>query len=251
MTSTMLKLDPSTTLWRKSSHSGTNACVEVAFIGGFVVLRDSKDPSGPTITLTLVEWNTFLGGVRNGEFDLLTNSKSAMKRAWQVRDDQITPFYSAHHRALRRYLIGQGCRASDADDIVQDSILIIRERWMRVSEMEHPKAYWFKIAIRLMWRRQRRDWNRFPATLDHEQYLRNMADTTDRIAIVDGQHAALSMVRHLAPRQRQVLWLRCIECFTEAETADILSVTRGTVKSQLYDAKANLKDLMSEPDVRR
>jgi hypothetical protein len=34
-----------------------------------VGVRDSKDTSGPVLRFTLDEWNAFVGGVRNGEFD--------------------------------------------------------------------------------------------------------------------------------------------------------------------------------------
>ena len=57
--------------WRKSSLSTTNGCVEVAFVGDRIALRDSKQQGrGPVLEFTAVEWDAFLGGVRGGEFDL-------------------------------------------------------------------------------------------------------------------------------------------------------------------------------------
>jgi len=57
--------------WRKSTLSTTNGCVEVAFLGDRIALRDSKQQgSGPVLEFTAVEWAAFLGGVRGGEFDL-------------------------------------------------------------------------------------------------------------------------------------------------------------------------------------
>jgi hypothetical protein len=58
-------------MWRKSTQSYTNGCVEVAFVDGRVAVRDSKDPSGPVLVFTPFEWAAFLGGVRDGEFDHL------------------------------------------------------------------------------------------------------------------------------------------------------------------------------------
>jgi Domain of unknown function (DUF397) len=41
-----------TASWRKSSRSASsNTCVEVAFTGLSVALRDSKNPTGPVLTL--------------------------------------------------------------------------------------------------------------------------------------------------------------------------------------------------------
>ncbi len=57
--------------WVKSSLSFANGnCVEVAASpDGEVAVRDSKDPEGPVLRFTPDEWQAFLGGVRNGEFD--------------------------------------------------------------------------------------------------------------------------------------------------------------------------------------
>jgi hypothetical protein len=47
--------------WRKSSHSSdSNICVEVALIGPQVVVRDSKHPTGPTVTLPTGSFTTWL-----------------------------------------------------------------------------------------------------------------------------------------------------------------------------------------------
>ena len=57
--------------WVKSSLSFSNSnCVEVASLpGGGVGVRDSKDPDGPVLRFTPGEWQAFLGGARNGEFN--------------------------------------------------------------------------------------------------------------------------------------------------------------------------------------
>jgi hypothetical protein len=59
-------------VWHKSSRSNGQAnCVETAVLpdGGRAV-RDSKDHGvGPVLTFTKSEWEAFVGGVRDGEFD--------------------------------------------------------------------------------------------------------------------------------------------------------------------------------------
>jgi hypothetical protein len=55
--------------WRKSTYTLKGACVEVAFVGRSVLLRDSKRPSGAVLEFSAEEWTAFLEGVRNGEFD--------------------------------------------------------------------------------------------------------------------------------------------------------------------------------------
>jgi len=61
--------DPSAVQWRKSSWSHNNGCVEVAFIQSKVAVRDSKNPNGPVLEFSTLEWAAFLSGVRDGELD--------------------------------------------------------------------------------------------------------------------------------------------------------------------------------------
>ncbi len=50
-------------MWRKSSYSGHDLCVEVAAAGGDVLVRDSKDPRGPTLATSSAAWRDFLATV--------------------------------------------------------------------------------------------------------------------------------------------------------------------------------------------
>lgn len=62
-------------IWRKSTRSGNSGnCVEVATnlvdTDGVVLVRDSKNPTGPHLTFTRAEWEAFLGGAEDHEFHL-------------------------------------------------------------------------------------------------------------------------------------------------------------------------------------
>ena len=63
-----MMVDLSSAKWLKSSHSGNNGCVEVAFIQDQVAVRDSKDPSGPVLVFDAHEWLAFVAGTVDGEF---------------------------------------------------------------------------------------------------------------------------------------------------------------------------------------
>ncbi|WP_327044773.1 DUF397 domain-containing protein [Microbispora sp. NBC_01189] len=61
-----------TAVWRKSTWSGSDGgnCVEVAELSqGRRGVRDSKNPTGPALVFTTAEWDTFIQGVKHGEFD--------------------------------------------------------------------------------------------------------------------------------------------------------------------------------------
>jgi hypothetical protein len=57
--------------WFKSSASSATGCVEIAHLPeGGVALRDSKDRAKTPHIFNSHEWQCFLIGVKNGEFDL-------------------------------------------------------------------------------------------------------------------------------------------------------------------------------------
>ncbi|WP_405393436.1 DUF397 domain-containing protein [Microbispora hainanensis] len=72
--------------WRKSRRSGNGSnCVEIAVVDAAQVraqykvdaerlylVRDSKDPDGSVLAFTPSEWDAFVGGVKDGEFDDLS-----------------------------------------------------------------------------------------------------------------------------------------------------------------------------------
>jgi Domain of unknown function (DUF397) len=57
--------------WRKSTRSnGSGDCVEIAELPDLVAVRDSKNPAGPVLRFTPSQWQAFIGGAKDGAFDL-------------------------------------------------------------------------------------------------------------------------------------------------------------------------------------
>jgi hypothetical protein len=65
-----MMVDLSRAAWRKAARSGVNGCVEVGLVDDRIAVRDSKDREGPVLVFTAHEWEAFLGGARDGEFEL-------------------------------------------------------------------------------------------------------------------------------------------------------------------------------------
>ena len=78
-----MEADAPRVAWRKSRHSGEiGACVEVtvttdtarwphkADAEKLYLMRDSRKPDGPVLAFTPAEWEAFVLGVRDGEFDI-------------------------------------------------------------------------------------------------------------------------------------------------------------------------------------
>ncbi len=66
------RIDLSRAQWFTNTHGGADGdnSVEVAFVDDAIAVRDSKNPQGPALIFTAAEWDAFVGGARDGEFDL-------------------------------------------------------------------------------------------------------------------------------------------------------------------------------------
>lgn len=61
--------------FRTSSYCHTGGCVAVAALpDGSIAVRDEKVEAGPVLTFTAAEWDAFVAGVKNAEFDVATLS---------------------------------------------------------------------------------------------------------------------------------------------------------------------------------
>ena len=57
--------------WKVSSYSGGGGnCVRIAAKDGYILLGDSNNPERPPHVFTLTEWEAFLLGAQDGEFNL-------------------------------------------------------------------------------------------------------------------------------------------------------------------------------------
>ena len=119
---------------------------------------------------------------------------------------------------------------------------MIRERhWDKVRTYEKPEAYWFKIAGR----RYRRIKGREAASgVEAPAVLLDTAMACDPIAQATLRMGLDAAFSQLPLRQRQVLWLREVIGYSTAETAGILGIKEGSVKTHLHHAKAKMRELL-------
>ena len=56
-------------VWRKSSYTVRDECVEIAEAGGSAAIRDSKNPHGAQLRVPTGSWRSFLAGIKAGGYD--------------------------------------------------------------------------------------------------------------------------------------------------------------------------------------
>lgn len=62
-------MTPASPVWRKATASGNSGCIEVAFDGPAVLMRETGDPS-VVLRVSLPSWEAFTEGIKGNEFDL-------------------------------------------------------------------------------------------------------------------------------------------------------------------------------------
>jgi RNA polymerase sigma-70 factor (sigma-E family) len=121
---------------------------------------------------------------------------------------------------------------AETEDLVQETLLRVARRWRRVHAMEHPAAYARRILVNLVIdgqaRRRRRD-----DELDGDgDTVDGRADESAAGALraIDARSEFRMALAALSPRQRAVVVLRYWEDLPEAQVAELLGCSGGTVK---------------------
>ena len=144
-------------------------------------------------------------------------------------------YVAARQRALVGFAYLLTADHHAAEDLVQTALAKAYVRWAKIRERGSAEAYVRKIIVNenaSMWRRA---WRRKERTTD-EPPDRGIDD-----ADPTGHGEMWGYVKQLPPRQRAVLVLRFYEDLTEAQTAESLGCSIGTVKSQTSKALASLR----------
>jgi RNA polymerase sigma-70 factor (sigma-E family) len=138
-------------------------------------------------------------------------------------------------RLLRTaYLLVQDWAA--AEDLTQAALV---KAWLAWSRLDNdPEAYVRKIIVTTHVSWWRRRWRRREMTTGQPPERPNAASETDT---VDERDAVWRALGRLSSGQRAVVVLRYFEDMTEAQVANILGCSAGTVKSQTSRALARLR----------
>lgn len=132
-----------------------------------------------------------------------------------------------------------------AEDVVQDVLIKAHHRWDRIEEADNPGAYLRRMVVNefLSWRRK---WARIIPRAEVDLDDGHAPDLADRQADAD---ELLTELGRLPKRQRAVLVLRYYGGLTDAEIAETLGCSPGTVRGYASRALATLRvELTPHPD---
>jgi RNA polymerase sigma-70 factor (sigma-E family) len=134
-----------------------------------------------------------------------------------------------------------------AADLLQSAYARVYPRWERVSAMGSPEAYLHRVMVNLRtswWRRHR---NREYAVDQVPEQAWDGRSTADTDAVVESQRLVAAL-RAMPEKQRATVVLRYYCDLSEAETAEVMHCSLGTVKSNASRGLAQLRKVLGADD---
>jgi RNA polymerase sigma-70 factor (sigma-E family) len=158
-------------------------------------------------------------------------------------DEAVTRLFAAHYRPLVRLAVLLLHDQGRAEEVVQDTYVALHGRWPWLRDADRALGYLRVTVV-----------NRCRSALRHRQVVQAHlakarpgpdAPSAEASALDLLQHdAVLAALRALPTRQREAIVLRYYADLSEAETADVMGVSRGAVKSHTARGIAALRQTL-------
>jgi len=143
---------------------------------------------------------------------------------------EFEDWYRREHPRLLGLLVAATGSADIAAEATDEAFARALARWRRVSAMQSPAAWTYRVALNLVRRHHSR-----------RQRERSTSSTLEPIVAAPTSHPEVwEAVRTLPPRQREAVLLRYVADLSEADIARAMRIRRGTVASSLAAARQAL-----------
>jgi RNA polymerase sigma-70 factor (sigma-E family) len=157
------------------------------------------------------------------------------------RDELVAVLYHRHRAELVRLAYGLLGDRAEAEEVVQDAFAALLSRWSLLRDIDSCVGY-LRVAVvngvRGRWRRRR-------VREAAGKMLRREPPPSESDVVE--QSVMLAALARLPLRKRACVLLRYYADLSEAETAAVLGISIGTVKSQTSKALSQLATLL-EPE---
>ena len=146
-------------------------------------------------------------------------------------------FYKNNSGPVFRTLLAGTLNRAAAEDATAEAFARAWAHWDTVASHLNPKAW----VLRVAWNHHRSSWRRWEArwSADQQEPLPPPAESW-----IDPDLVAA--IRGLPQGQREVIVLIALGELTPTETAGVLGIADGTVRSQLFRARMTLRQLLAE-----
>jgi RNA polymerase sigma-70 factor (ECF subfamily) len=147
----------------------------------------------------------------------------------------VSDLFEQHKSAVFAYILRLTSDGGLAEELTQETFLRVFEARSRLQRVANLRAWVFRVATNTTFSALRR--RRLYVWLPWEDTDRAAARTTDAAESVGLKDAIEQALSSLAPHYRAPLLLFSYYGFSVAETAAILGISEGAVKTRVYRAK--------------
>ena len=177
---------------------------------------------------------------RTGEGSVIESGVELGERAEVGRDEEVASLFRRHYAPMCRLAYVILGDAGAAEEVVMEALVKTFSGWMRIKDLDKSEAYLKKAVVngcRSKIRRKTVESRAAEVLRSHAQRSSSLPSDAD---LRETRREVLQAIRTLPERQRAAVVLFYYEDLPEAEIADILQCSIGTVKSQLFKARAKL-----------
>jgi RNA polymerase sigma-70 factor (ECF subfamily) len=159
--------------------------------------------------------------------------------AEEASPSSFEDFFDAHHeRLLRAMYLATGDR-HEADDLAQEAMVRVYERWDRVRQLDDPVGYLYRTALNLRRSRLRR-----LAIAARRLLPGGPKPETDPVQSADERDALRRALAALPEGQREAVVLVEWLGMTDADAGAVLGISPGAVRVRLTRARAALRPIL-------
>jgi RNA polymerase sigma-70 factor (ECF subfamily) len=163
--------------------------------------------------------------------------------------EQVTPvtvprfeeFFQAEHVRLARALYLLTGSAAEADELTQEAMVRVYERWDRVRQMGSPQGYLYRTALNL--HRSRLRW-----LASRARHFLQATASPDPAEVVQSRDSLSRALASLPTGQREAVVLVEWLGMDQEEAATALRIEPGSVRARLSRAKADLRRMLEDED---
>jgi RNA polymerase sigma-70 factor (ECF subfamily) len=168
-------------------------------------------------------------------------SSGALDEVTAVPVFRFEEFFEAEHVRLARALYLLTGSATEADELTQEAMVRVYERWERVRRMDSPQGYLFRTALNL--HRSRLRW-----LASRARHILQATPSPDPAEVVQSRDSLARALASLPTGQREAVVLVEWLGMDQGDAATALGIKPGSVRARLSRAKADLRRMLEDED---